>query len=462
MSDKVLIVDDDKLQREVISAITKKLGYTPSTAKGGREAINIIESSDIDDISAVLLDIFMPDLDGIDTLKAIKKTRPDLPVIMLTGSDDTKDAVKSIRYGAADFIVKPADPNILEVTLRNAIKMYTLSRELARLKRDKEGALLFTDLIGHNAGLKPAVSYGRKAAASDVPVLITGETGVGKELFARAIHGESRRVGAPFVAINCGAIPANLIESTLFGHEKGSFTGALTRSLGKFREAEGGTIFLDEVGELPLDAQVKLLRVLQQKEVEPVGAGRPVKINVRIISATNRDLRSDVRAGRFREDLFFRLNVLPIVVPPLRERMNDIIPLAEYFINRLAIVDLLPPKELGADAKEYLESYFWAGNVRELENLIHRLLVICDNDIITKGEVEKIHDWHEKTPDSKEFYYNSNLRIDIMHPSGEMKTMREIENEVMQRALEYFDDNITRTSESLGIAKSTFYRKIKE
>lgn len=458
----ILIAEDDPVQQETLSIIlSKKLGYRVIRADNGKAAVDFVYNSDIGEISALLMDIEMPLMNGFESLKSIRRFRPDLPIIMLTGNEDISIAIKAIKDGANDFIVKPPDPSHLDIAIKNAIKIASLSRELAKLKRDKEGALSFADLVGYNGGLAGAVAYGRKAAVSDVPVLIMGETGVGKELFARAIHGESKRVGAPFIAINCGAIPENLVESTLFGHEKGSFTGAISRSIGKFREAEGGTIFLDEIGELPLDAQVKLLRVLQQKEIEPVGAGRTVKINVRVIYATNRDLKREVAAGRFREDLYFRLNVLPITVPPLRERPQDILPLAEYFIQRISASDMIPAKTLSQNAKEYLKSRKWAGNVRELENIIHRALVFSDSEFIDASDIEQINE-NGTTPEIIERRSTPELHINLRYPDGKFKTLQEIEEETIAAALAHFLGNITKTAEVLGIAKSTFYRKVKD
>jgi len=462
MKQSILLVEDDVVQSRFMEImLTRKLDYNVITAENGKKALDVIQASNVGDISAILLDISMPVMDGFEALKLIRKYRPDLPVIMLTGHDDTNLAVRAIKEGANDFIVKPANPAQLDISLQNAIRISSLTIELSKLKRDKEGALLFSDLVGYNSGLSQAVAFGRRAAASDVPVLITGETGVGKELFARAIHGESARMGAPFIAINCGAIPENLVESILFGHEKGAFTGAVARTIGKFREADGGTIFLDEIGELPLDAQVKLLRAIQQKEVEPVGAGKPVKVNIRIISATNRDLKLEVKEGRFREDLYFRLNVLPVNIPPLRDRKSDLEALTGYFMQRLAGSYSLPLKPLSGDAMEYLRQCKWSGNVRELENLIHRALVLSDNDRISGAELEKIHNPDDviSSVDSTE---SSNLSISLRNSDCSFKTMSDIEAEVMHLVLEHFGKNITSASEVLGIAKSTFYRKMKD
>jgi len=459
MADTILIGEDEPVQRRMITLLlVKKLGYKVIEAKDGQEVLAQIQASNIGDINAVLLDIDMPGMDGFAALKHIRKYRPDLPVVMLTAQEDTNIAVKAIKAGASDFIVKPPDPAQLDVALKNAIRMAALSRELTRLKRDKEGALGFHDLIGHNAGLAEAVSYGRKAAASDVPVLITGETSTGKELLARAIHGESRRVGAPLVAINCSTIPEYAMEGVLFGYEKGAVAGAATRSIGKFREAERGTVFLDDIHLLSPNAQVKLLRVLQEREIEPVGASKPVKVNIRMISATDRDLKSEVSTGRFREDLYFRLNVLTIAMPSLRERRQDILPLVEYFIHRISSQDALPFRSLTSDAKHYLTDYVWPGNVRELEGLVHRALVLCEEDSIDRALLMHIHD----ADATVNITAMSGMHINIRQPNGLFKTMQQIEAEAMHTALEHYQHNITRAAEVLGIAKSTFYRKIKD
>ena len=469
MPEPILLVEDEPLQRKMMSMLLeKKMGFRVTAAANGQEALDYIVSA-AEPFCAVLLDISMPVMDGFKTLTAIRERDAQLPVLMLTSQSGTEVAVRAIKQGANDFIVKPVDPAKLEVALSNAMRLASLSREVTRLKRDREGALSFADLVGAKQGLAGAVVYGRKAAQSDVPVLIFGETGTGKELFARAIHGESRRVGGPFIAINCGAIPENLVESILFGHEKGAFTGAIARSIGKFREAEGGTLFLDEIGELPLDAQVKLLRAIQQKEVEPVGAGRPVKVNVRIISATNRELKREVATGRFREDLYFRLNVLPIALPPLRERGSDVLTLANHFLERFAGADMAMPKRLAVDAAEYVLKQRWPGNVRELENLMRRALVLCEGEQISAQQLMQIHEVADapagpaaSARGSAGIATAAPLMLNLLHEGGQHKTMHEIEQETMRRVLAHYDDNIARAADSLRIAKSTFYRKLKE
>lgn len=457
MTDTILIAEDDPVQRKMLSMLlTKKLGYTVISAANGAEAMETIKSSSVGDINAVLLDINMPIMDGFETLKNISKYRPDIPVLMLTGSDDTTIAVKAIKEGASDFIVKPPEPTHLDIAIKNAIRLSALSQELSKLKRGKEGAGSFSEIIGYNAGLANTVAYGRKAAGSDVPVLLMGETGVGKELFARTIHGESKRFGAPFVAVNCSTISQN-IEQALFAVP----TPSAPNQIGKIRAAEGGTLFLDDITELSADAQIRLLRVLQQKEIEPQGGGKPIKVNVRIISATDRDIKRDVQTERFREDLYFRLNVLPIAIPALREHPQDIIPLAEHFIQRITISDRLPPKTLEPDAINYLTNHTWKGNVRELEGLIHRALVLADADSIDRTLLEQIHESSIETA-PPERRASPALHINMRNNDGSFKTMAEIEAETMQTMLAHFKNNITRASDILGIAKSTFYRKIKD
>lgn len=452
MADTILIGEDEPVHRKMLTALlTKKLGYKVLPAEDGHKVLKRVKESNISDISAIILDLEMPGMSGFEVLKHLRKNRPDLPVIILTSTDDTEIAVQAIKEGASDFIVKPADPAKLDVALKNAIRLSNLSRELTRLKRDRDSALRFTDLIGHDAGLSSAIEYARKAAISDASILMAGEVSTGKELLARAIHGESKRVGAPFIAIHCGSIPQQSIETELFGRI--STNG---RRAGKFREADRGTIFLDDIHALPNDTQAQLLHLLQQQEIKPVGAEKPVKINVRVISATDRDLRDEVKSGCFREDLFFRLNIVTIAMPPLRERKQDTITLAEYFLHRFSSLDALPLKTLSPDAKNYLTEYTWPGNMRELEGLIHRALVLSEGDKITRALLKQIHD-----ADSTDIIPLLGPHIVLKKSNGLQKTMSEIESEAIQKTLEQYQNNITQTSEALGIAKSTFYRKIK-
>ena len=452
MTHTILIGEDEPVQRRMLaSLLTRKLGYKTLTAENGLEVLQCVRDSNLGEISAVLLDLDMPKKSGMEALKELHKYRLDLPIIILTAKEDTQVAVQAIKEGASDFILKPADPAQLDVALKNAIRLSGLSRELTRMKRDREGALGFEDLIGCESGLAEAVEYARKAATSDVPMLLSGEVSTGKELLARAIHGESKRVGGPFVTIHCGSIPAASMEIVLFGQ-----AGASGRNHGKFREAERGTIFLDDIHALPQEAQVKLLRMLQQREIEPVGSERPVKVNVRVISATDHDLKEEVKAGRFREDLYFRLNVLTVQMPALRERKEDILPLAEYFLQRFSSLDGVPMKALAADARNYLREYAWPGNMRELEGLIHRALVLSEGAIITRALLRQIHEVDAET------YTVTGPHITLRKANGLSKTMAEIEAEALQKTLEQYDQNIPRAAEALGMAKSTFYRKLKQ
>ena len=460
MSKPVLIVEDDPMQRQMLAALlSRKLDFGTQSAEHGRQALDILEADRAKMIKLVILDLEMPVMDGIETLQIIKAQYPTLPVIMLTGSKDVQDAVKAMKLGATDFLTKPYEAERIAITVRNALKLSTLTKEISRLQQESEGTFRFENLIGHDGGLTKIVTIGRKAAHSDIPVLITGETGTGKEVLAKAIHGESARAGKPFIAVNCGAIPAQLVESTLFGHEKGAFTGATEKVIGKFREAEGGTIFLDEVGELPLDTQVKLLRVLQQKEVEPVGAGKPVPVNLRVISATNRNLEDEVAQGHFREDLFFRLNVLPIELPPLRARKLDIPALANHFVERFCTREGGIPKEIPDVMMQNLIVHEWPGNVRQLENMINRAMVMSDSNTLDFEHVSGAIESDDAPPSVVPM---QGVHIQVISADGDVKTVQDIENEAMQIALSHFEQNITQSAKALGIAKSTFYKKLQK
>src|ERR1700759_2271454 len=336
MAASILIADDDAVQRRLVENMVQKCGYEAVVVDSGDAAIAMLTAADAPAIDALVLDLVMPGLDGMGVLARIREAGLSIPVIVQTAHGGIDNVISAMRAGAQDFVVKPVGMERLQVSLRNALNTSALKGELQRIRHSREGRLTFSDIITRSDAMSSVLRTAQKAASSQIPVLIEGESGVGKELFARAIHGSGERRSKPFVAVNCGATPENLVESILFGHEKGAFTGATERHTGKFVEASGGTLFLDEVGELPPAAQVKLLRAIQEGEVEPVGARRPVKVDVRLISATNRDLIADVKAGRFREDLFYRLHVFPITVPPLRERPADIPALARHFLARFA------------------------------------------------------------------------------------------------------------------------------
>jgi DNA-binding NtrC family response regulator len=390
MSERVLIVDDDPVQRRLLDNMVRKLGYEPLVAEGGDAAVAALTGADGARIDAVVLDLVMPDLDGLGVLAKMREAGVGIPVIVQTAHGGIDNVVTAMRAGAADFVVKPVGAERLAVSLRNALAASALEGELARIKRSRSGTLSFKDIVTRSPRMHAVLRTAEKAAASAIPVLIEGQSGVGKELIAGAIHGSGERRTKPFIAVNCGAIPDNLVESILFGHEKGAFTGATERHLGKFVEASGGTLFLDEVGELPMAAQVKLLRAIQEGEVEPVGARKPVKVDVRLISATNRDLIADVKSGRFREDLFYRLHVFPITVPALRERPEDIPELTRHFLARFAAEEGKRTHRVTAEALALLCAYRWPGNVRQLENAVFRAVVLAEGDAVGLDEFPQI------------------------------------------------------------------------
>ena len=386
----VLIVDDDPVQRRLLEGMVQKFGYEVVTAEGGDPAASLLTGPDGAGIDCVILDLVMPDLDGLGVLARLRRAAVAAPVIVQTAHGGIDNVVSAMRAGAVDFVVKPVGAERLQVSLRNALNTSALEGELNRIKHSRSGTLGFKDIITKSPAMQAVLRMAQKAAASTIPVLIAGESGVGKELIARAIHGSGERRAKPFVAVNCGAMPENLIESILFGHEKGSFTGATERHVGKFVEASGGTLFLDEVGELPPAAQVKLLRALQEGEVEPVGARKPVQVDVRLVSATNRDLIADVKQGRFRDDLFYRLHVFPIAVPPLRERRADIPPLARHFLARFAAEEGKRIRTIGPAAMPLLGAFHLPGNIRQLDNAVFRAVVLAEGDTVDIAEFPQI------------------------------------------------------------------------
>lgn len=476
MAKTILVIDDDPTQRRLLQAAVERAGFACRTAPDGEAGIATACDAR-EAIDVVLLDLTMPGLSGLETLDRLTERRPELPVIMLTATSGIDTIVQSMRRGAIDFIVKPANPERVVVSIRNALKMQSLTGEVKRLSRKAEGAMKFEDMIASAASMRGVLRMAERAAASDIPVLILGESGVGKEVMARCIQGASGRAGKPFVTVNCGAIPANLVESILFGHEKGAFTGAVTKSLGKFVEADGGTLFLDEVGELPLDAQVKLLRVLQEGEVDAVGSRRPTKVNVRIISATNRDLSGQVKTGTFREDLFYRLNVFPLDMPSLRERREDIPALVEHFIARFNASEGAKVAAAAPDTMNMLCAYDWPGNVRQLENAVFRAVVLCDGDTLRPMDFPQISgqmlDFTSR-PEVVQAHapvtmaandvgsLGSSSPVAIKDEDGELRSLTQIERDLLQYAIEFYDGHMSEVSRRLGIGRSTLYRKVRE
>jgi DNA-binding NtrC family response regulator len=393
--------------------------------------------------------------------------RPDLPVIVLTATGGIDTVVQAMRAGAVDFFVKPASPERIAISIRNALKLSDLRGEVKRLAKKSEGKMGFEDMIAGAPAMRGVVRLGQRAAASNIPILILGESGVGKEVIARCIQGASDRAGKPFISVNCGAIPENLVESILFGHEKGSFTGATDKKLGKFVEADGGTLFLDEVGELPLDMQVKLLRVLQEGEVDAVGSRRPTKIDVRIISATNRDLATQVKEGRFREDLYYRLNVFPIEIPSLRERREDLPALVEHFVNRFNAEEGKNIPGVAPETLAMIQAYDWPGNVRQLENAVFRAVVLSDGGALKPEDFPQISGLapvaQHATPAAASVANDvADQPVSITDPTGELRTLEAIERDLIQFAIDHYSGHMSEVARRLGIGRSTLYRKVRE
>ncbi len=480
MAKTILIVDDDPTQRRLLQAVVEKSGFSTMQAGDGDAALDHALGPDGKQIDVVMLDLVMPGRDGMETLAELSKARPELPVIVLTGKGSIDAVVAAMQGGARDFVVKPASPERLIVSIRNALEINTLATEVKRLNKTTKNALTFDDLIGSAPAMRSVVAMGERGAKANIPILITGESGVGKEVVARAIQGASERTGQPFITVNCGAVPENLVESILFGHEKGSFTGANAKHLGKFQEANGGTLFLDEVGELPLDMQVKLLRVLQEGEVDPIGSKRPVKVDVRIISATNRDLAEQVREGAFREDLFYRLNVYPIDVPSLRERKEDIPALLEHFIKRFNAQERRNVRGVLPATLDVLKSFSWPGNVRQLENSVFRAVILSDGHMLTPQDFPQISglapvmspvisdvEKQAITPEAKDVPAQESESADdnivaVLDRSGHLRSLEEIERDLIQFAIETYSGHMSEVARRLGIGRSTLYRKVRE
>ena len=390
MANTILVVDDDPVQRRLLEATLVKSGYQVEKAETGEEALSLI-AENRNAFSTIILDLVMPGVSGMEVLEALQNTETQTPVIVQTAQSGMETVVNAMRSGAFDFVVKPVAPDRLLKSVEKALKFEGVKKAPAKRSRSSATKFDFRNIVTKSENMRPILIMGEKAAQSNIPVLIEGESGVGKELIARASHGASERAGHPLITVNCGALPENLVESLLFGHEKGAFTGASEKHIGKFEEADGGTLFLDEVGELPLDLQVKLLRAIQEGEIDPIGAKKSLRVDVRLVSATNRDLLSEVKAGRFREDLYYRLNVLPMTIPPLRDRGADIEPLIFHFIKKIAreqskpAIAAINPAALGA-----LKAHSWPGNIRELENAIFRAIVLCDGEELSINDFPQV------------------------------------------------------------------------
>ena len=446
MKPKVLIIDDEESILESLADILEDEGFVVQTALTGEEGLQKLKE-DLPDL--LILDVWLPDEDGLKILKRLRKEWPGLPVIIISGHGTVEMAVKAIKLGAFDFLEKPLSYDRVVVTVSNALRLRALEEENIKLK-----ARLTPGLSGESPAIKQVKQEITRVAPTDATVLIMGESGVGKEVAARMIHALSRRREGPFVEVNCAAIPDELIESELFGHEKGAFTGATSSKKGKFDLAHKGTIFLDEIGDMSLSAQAKVLRVLQERRFERVGGTKTIEVDVRVIAATNKDLQEEIRQGRFREDLFFRLNVVPIVIPPLRERIEDIPLLVDEFLSELARHSGLGKKRLHPEAMEALKRYPWPGNVRELRNVIERLVIMAQGEEITLEHLPReIREASETvSPRGQEPWF----------ACEDFKKARSLfEKEFLRRKLAQFKGNISQTAEAIGLERSYLHRKLK-
>ncbi|WP_373236126.1 sigma-54-dependent transcriptional regulator [Cohaesibacter celericrescens] len=526
MSEHILVVDDDPVQRRLLEAIVQKSGFQSVSAENGEQALAILDQHPSAYFDLIILDLVMPNLDGMGVLQALQKTAIKAPIIVQTAHAGIDTAVNAMRAGAFDFVIKPVAPERLQIAMRNALKVNALEEEITRIRSKSQGSYSFKSIISSSEAMARVLNLGQRAAKSQIPILIEGESGVGKELIAKAIQNASNRANKPFVTVNCGAIPDNLVESILFGHEKGAFTGASEKHTGKFLEANGGTLFLDEVGELPLETQVKLLRALQEGEIDPVGAQKPVKVDFRLISATNKDLIQQVKDGKFREDLYYRLNVFPIRVPPLRDRKEDVPALAKNFLTRFAAEEGRKSlSHITTQALSLLQTYDWPGNIRQLENTVFRAVVLCDGDQLTIEEFPQIASQvsafsetvvKARAPYPEHLIYTEPMHgieqqrtgdeiqnvesavqysptlplsnqdahnVQTIHAStapeaprqqdpwgllrlldehGNIRPLAELEAEIIGRALTHHDYRMSDVARRLGIGRSTLYRKLKD
>ena len=453
---RILIVDDEPQIRRILAALLAERGHKTETAESGEEAL-LKRAGFRPDI--VLLDVNLPEMDGIEALKRLLADDPQLACIMMTAYGSIRSAVEAMRIGAFDYLSKPFDNDELLLTIERAWKMRCLDDEVRTLRGELESRYGFNEIIGIGPQMREVFHVMAKVAESEATVLISGETGTGKELVARAIHRRGARSGGPFVAVNCGAIPRDLVETEFFGHEKGAFTDAFESRPGKFELASGGTLFLDEVGDLPIEAQVKLLRALEGNEITRIGGKKPVSVDARVIAATNRDLERAVSDGRFRGDFYWRINVISISIPPLRERRQDLPLLLDHLFERFQREMRSDVKSISPEARRLLLGYDWPGNVREMENVLRRTVILCDGDVITARDLPPRFLGGEE----------GNNEEETGAPDRELKladavkeAVSRVEKRLISSRLALYHNNRTATSDSLGITRKTLFTKMRE
>jgi len=440
---KILIVDDEPKICRILEEILEAEGYATQFVLNGTDAIKKLEKNDID---MVLLDIKLPDIDGITLLKKFKKIKPELLVIMISAFGTVQLAVSALKSGAEDFIEKPLETNRILMTIKSAFKKFELKRQRDSYRTE---LLKGYQIIGKSQVVKELLELIKKFAVTESIVLILGETGTGKELVAHNLHFLSRRAGAPFIKVNCAALPGELIESELFGYERGAFTGASRQKKGYFEAAQNGTLFLDEIGDMPLSAQAKVLHAIEEQEIFHLGGTKPIKIDVRIICATNKNLSELIKTRKFREDLYHRINVLSITIPPLRERAEDIPVLARYFLENACFDNNIPVKKFSSQALNFLKNFTWPGNVRQLKHLMSKLVILIDEPVIKVAHIKKILSFKSM---EDETYIKGGIKAAQMR----------FEREHIIKALNENNWQISETARSLGIDRSTLFRKMKK
>ncbi|WP_242352508.1 MULTISPECIES: sigma-54-dependent transcriptional regulator [Anaeromyxobacter] len=438
---RILVVDDEEIVRESLGGWLEKDGYTVGTMPEGRSAIEALKR---ERWSIMIVDLKMPGMDGLQVLEEAKKLQPDVAVVIMTAYATVDTAVSAMKMGAYDYLVKPFDPEELSLMMQKIVSQQSLVRENAVLRQALRQEYRFRDLLSKSPAMQSVFELARTAARSNSTILVLGESGSGKEVLARAIHAESPRTEGPFVAVSCAALTESLLESELFGHEKGAFTGAISRRKGKFEAAHGGTLFLDEVGDIGPKLQLDLLRVLEERRFHRVGGNEPIEVDVRIVAATNRDLRRAAREGKFREDLFYRLNVIPILIPPLRERREDIPLLVENFVERLSVEMKRRIEGLTPEAMSALMAHDWPGNVRELRNVLERGAVVASGPVIQLSDL------------------GLPTKLDAPPRHGTLASLEEVERRHVAAMLAHTNGNVSQSARILGIDRVTLYNKMKK
>lgn len=468
---RILVADDEESMRWVLSKALRKKGYAVDLAADGNQALRQVREQSYD---LAIFDIKMPGMNGLDLLDKARELRPDLLVVVMTAEASMKNAVEAMKRGAYDYITKPFDLEVIDAIIEKVSRARDVSNQVSLLKQElKDRYQVEKNIIGNSSTMQEVYKTIGKVAGSDATVLIQGESGTGKELIARAIHFNSTRLGKPFVAINCAAIPKDLLESELFGSERGAFTGATDRKTGKFEQAHNGTIFLDEIGDMTLDLQAKILRVLQEQEITRIGGSQNIAVDVRIVAATNQDLDEQVRSRTFREDLFYRLNVVPINLAPLRDRSEDIPALVNYFLDRACAELDVPVKQCAPEAMELLSSYSWPGNVRELENTIKRGVILSSDPILTSADFSSLTNRQETIhaipqEQSLELLVEMKLRSSMNGieklDKGDIydRVLEQVERPLIRFVLEKTRGNQVRAADIMGINRNTLRKKISE